>query len=303
VSTLTGELAGLFTSVCWSFTSIFFTLSGRLVGSPIVNRTRLVFGLLFVTLAHWITTGQPLPIHAGLSHWSWMALSGVIGFVIGDAFLFQAFVMIGPRLSMLIMALNPVIGAVLAWVLMGESLSAGEILGMALAISGVAWVVSDRRNGDGLPHADPRHYALGLLWAFGGALGQAGGYLASKEGLKNDFSPLSGNLIRLVAATILIWAITAGQRQVRPGIETLRQNPRALRFIIAGSIVGPSLGVWLSLVAVQNAPVGVASTLTSLMPIFLLPLGYFIFKEQITQRAIVGTVLAVAGTAVLFLVA
>jgi drug/metabolite transporter (DMT)-like permease len=110
-------------------------------------------------------------------------------------------------------------------------------------------------------------------------------------------------LIRLVAATSLIWIFTASRRQVRPGIETLRQNPRALRFIIGGAIVGPALGVWLSLVAVQNAPVGVASTLTSLMPIFLLPLGYVIFKEQVTRRAIVGTVLAVLGTAVLFLVA
>jgi drug/metabolite transporter (DMT)-like permease len=59
--------------------------------------------------------------------------------------------------------------------------------------------------------------------------------------------------------------------------------------------------VWLSLIAVQNAPVGVASTLTSLTPVFLLPLGWLFFKERITQRAVVGTALAVAGTAILFL--
>jgi drug/metabolite transporter (DMT)-like permease len=291
----------LLTSICWSFTSIFFTLSGRIVGSPIVNRTRLIFGLGIVTVVHWIAFGQPMPFDASLSRWGWMALSGVIGFVIGDAFLFQAFVMIGPRLSMLVMALSPVMSAVLAWLLLDESLSAIQIVGIALAVGGVAWVVSDRTNGHSLPDPSRRAYLLGLLWAFGGALGQTGGYLASKQGLEGDFPALSGNLIRLVAATALIWTYTAFNGQVRQGIDTLGQNPRAVRLILGGAIFGPFIGVWLSLVSVQNAPVGVASTLTSLMPIFLLPLGYIVFKEPIKQRAVVGTVLAVIGTAVLFL--
>ncbi|MBI5957397.1 MAG: DMT family transporter, partial [Chloroflexi bacterium] len=170
-----------------------------------------------------------------------------------------------------------------------------------LAVSGVLWVVSDRTNGHHLPDSSPRAYALGLLWALGGALGQAAGYIASKQGLEGDFPALSGNLIRLIAATILIWAFTIFRGQARQGVDTLRQNPRAVRLILGGAIFGPFIGVWLSLVAVQNAPVGVASTLTSLMPIFLLPLGRVIFKEQITRRAVVGTVVAVIGTAVLFL--
>jgi drug/metabolite transporter (DMT)-like permease len=74
-----------------------------------------------------------------------------------------------------------------------------------------------------------------------------------------------------------------------------------VRFIVGGAIAGPFLGVWLSLIAVQHAPIGVASTLMSLPPILLIPLAWLIFKERITQRAIVGTALALAGVAVLFL--
>jgi drug/metabolite transporter (DMT)-like permease len=59
--------------------------------------------------------------------------------------------------------------------------------------------------------------------------------------------------------------------------------------------------VWFSLIAVQNAPVGIASTLTSLTPIMLIPLSRIVFKEAITWRAVGGTLLAVAGTAILFL--
>ena len=301
MSSYVGELAGLLTSVCWSFTSIFFTLSGRQVGSPIVNRTRLALALVIVSGAHWLAQGQPWPFDAEPSRWGWMALSGLVGFVLGDAALFQAFVLIGPRLSMLLMALSPVIGAVLAWLLLGETLSGWEGLGIALALAGVAWVVTDRRNGNDTPGRTPRTYALGVLFGLGGALGQALGLILSKQGLEGDFSALSGNVIRLIAATITLWGFTALNRQAIHTVHVLRAHPGAVRFIVGGAIAGPFLGVWLSLIAVQNAPVGVASTLMSLPPILLIPLAWLIFKERITQRAVAGTALALAGVAVLFL--
>lgn len=299
-----GEIAGLATSFCWSFTSVFFSLSGREVGSPIVNRTRLALALGMVGALHWIMQGQPLPFDAARWRWGWMALSGLIGFVIGDAFLFQAFVLIGPRLSMLVMALNPVIGAGLAWVLLHETLNAPELLGIALAIGGVMWVVLDRQNGSrDLPDATPRTYLIGVLMALGGAVGQAGGLIASKQGLEGDFPALSGNMIRLLVATTSMWAFAAAQGSALSTYQALRAHPRAIRFIVGGAIAGPFIGVTLSLVAVQHAPVGIASTLMSLTPVILLPIGRFFFHEQITWRAIFGTLLAVAGTALLFLAA
>lgn len=297
----TGELAGLLTSFCWSFTSIFFTLSGRLVGSPVVNRTRLLLALVMVSGVHWLAQGTIWPVYAAPERWGWMALSGLIGFVIGDALLFQAFVVIGPRLAMLLLSLNPVMGAILAWVLLGEILSSMEIVGIVLAVSGVAWVVSDRQNGKSLPDAAPRTYLIGVLLGLGGALGQALGFIASKQGLAGEFSALSGNMIRLITATAAIWAFTALNGKVRAGFAAIRAQPQALRFIAGGAIAGPFLGVWFSLIAVQNAPVGVASTLTSLAPIILIPLSHLFFNERITSRAIIGTLLAVAGTAILFL--
>jgi drug/metabolite transporter (DMT)-like permease len=298
-----GELAALATSVCWSLTSIFFTLSGRQVGSAVVNRTRLLMALVIIGLVHWIVFGELFPIHAPASRWGWMALSGIIGFVIGDAMLFQAFVMIGPRLSMLLMALNPVMGAAMAWVLLAEKLTAVELSGILLTIGGVAWVVSDRteKANSGFSDLPPRYYLVGILFGLGGALGQASGMIASKRGLQGDFPALSGTLIRLTASTILIWAITAASGQTRTSFQKLREHPQAFRIILVGAIAGPAVGVWLSLVAVQNAPVGVASTLASLTPIILLPIGRIFFNERITQRAVAGTTLAMIGTALLFL--
>lgn len=301
--TYLGHLAALGTSVAWSFTSVLFTLAGRRVGSPVVNRTRLLLAILLVAVTHRLTLGSFLPLDAEPFRWGWLALSGLIGFVLGDTFLFQAFVLIGPRLSMLLMALSPVFSTLLAWVLLGETLTALELLGIALTLGGVMLVVADRQNGDSraLAVESPRQYILGVLYGLGGALGQALGLYASRMGLVGDFPALSGNLIRLLTAALVMWLLAAARGQVRASVQAWRARPDALKFVIGGAIFGPFIGVWLSLLAVQHAPMGIASTLMSLAPVLLIPISRALFGDRITARAILGTAVAFAGTALLFL--
>ncbi|NPV67617.1 MAG: DMT family transporter [Anaerolineae bacterium] len=298
-----GHLAALGTSVAWSFTSVLFTLAGRRVGSPVVNRTRLLLAILLVAITHRLTLGSFLPLDAEPFRWGWLALSGLIGFVLGDTFLFQALVLIGPRLSMLLMALSPVFSTLLAWVLLGERLTALELLGIALTLGGVMLVVADRQNGDSraLAVESPRQYTVGVLYGLGGALGQALGLYASRMGLVGDFPALSGNLIRLITAALVMWLLAAARGQVRASLQAWQARPDALKFVIGGAVFGPFIGVWLSLLAVQHAPMGIASTLMSLAPVLLIPISRALFGDRITGRAILGTVVAFAGTALLFL--
>src|SRR5678816_2372960 len=123
-----GELAALGTSLCFSLSSILFTSSGRELGSILVNRTRLLLAILLVIVLHTILYGQPLPLDAGNERWFWLGLSGFVGLALGDSSLFQAFILIGPRLSMLMMALAPVMSVILAWVFLGEALSPMTII-------------------------------------------------------------------------------------------------------------------------------------------------------------------------------
>ena len=295
-----GELAALATSVMFSIGPTFFTLGGRLVGSVIVNRVRLLAAGLILILVHVLIYGQLLPLSAAPDRWFWLALSGVIGLTLGDAALFQAFIQLGARLTMLVFSLSPVLSAILAWAFLGETLAPIELLGVAVTISGVLWVVSEG-NGKALNAVDRRVYLSGLFFALLGALGQASGLITAKLGLYGDFPALSGQVIRMLAATIGIWLIALAQRQVRSTLSGLRAQPAALRFILLGSISGPVIGVYFSLVAIQFAPVGIASTLMALPPIFLIPIDRYFFKESISPRAIFGTIIALAGVAILFL--
>lgn len=303
---LIGELAALATSVCFSLSSIVFTFSGRELGSILVNRTRLLIAILLVMLLHLVLYGQLLPINAGNERWFWLGLSGFVGLALGDGFLFQAFILIGPRLSMLMMALAPVLGAIMAWIFLGETLSLTAIAGIVITVGGILIVVAERRedsSANAKTKAIPtnrRRYILGLLCGLGGGLGQAGGLILSKLGLVGGFPALSGNLIRLIVAGVIIWILAIANRQLISSYRDLKAHPRALLFLTVGTILGPVLGVWLSLVAVQNANVGIVSTLSSLMPIFLIPISYFVYGERVTRQGIIGTFVALIGTILLF---
>ena len=294
-----GEIAALATSVLWSFTSIQFTLAGRRIGSEAVNRLRLLLAVGLLLLIHLALYGRLWPSDATLDRWAWLGLSGIVGLVAGDGCLFQAFLLIGPRRSMLLMTLSPVFSALLAWVCFGETLFWFEIVAVIVTVGGVAWVVSDTPSSQTAP-VDRRQVVLGVLFGLGGAVGQSVGLILSKQGMAGGFAPLSTTLIRLVVAAVAIWLLALLRGQVG-GARRALQDRRSWAFLAGGVVTGPVLGVFLSMVAVQRAHVGIAATLMSLSPIMLLLLARWFLAEKVTSRAVSGTIVALAGATALLM--
>jgi len=298
MSNYVGEIAGIATSLFYALNAVFITNAAQKVGSVISNRMRVFFALLYLIILNWVMFQQPLPFDAGSNRWTWLSLSGVIGLAFGDAFLFQSYLSIGPRLGMLLLSLSPIAGALEAWVFFGETLRVGQIIGIALTLGGIIWVILEQGNGK---TQISRHALIGILFGILSAVFQATGYVFSKQGMIGDFSPFQGNAIRMLAAALVLGLMVILQKEVKKDIGTLRANPSAIKNLAIAALIGPVLGVSSSLLAVQHAKVGVASTLTSLSPIFMLPVSHFIFKEKLGWQAIAGTFLAMAGVAILFL--
>lgn len=299
MNTVTGELAALATSLLFSITSVLFTFASRQVGSVVLNRIRLLVAIVFLILAHLILS-IPLPLHVSSQTWFWLGLSGVIGLALGDVCLFQAYIWIGPRLTMLLMSLAPILAGVLAWIFFDETLNARQIFGIALTLTGVGWVILEQNERGQDMHTDKRYYWLGILFGLGAAIGQALGLVTARKGLSPDFPALTGTLIRMLAAAVALWSFTILRGQVRTTFRQISEKRSAIPYILGGSFTGPFLGVTLSLVAIQNAELGVASTLMALPPLFLLPIGYFVFKERFGWQAILGTIVAMVGVGLLF---
>jgi drug/metabolite transporter (DMT)-like permease len=294
----TGELAALGTAICWTVTVTAFEAAARRVGSIPVNVIRLFQGMVMLAIFTLITRGMVLPVDAPARVWLWLSLSGVVGFVLGDIFLFRAFVLIGSRITMLVFALVPPITALIGWLLMDEVLMPKSWLGMAVTMIGIGMVILTRREGrsGGLRFS---HSLTGILFALLGAVGQAGGLVLSKYGV-GDFDAFAATQIRILAA----FAIFSGgfaASGFRKRIATSLRDRRALGIITLGAFFGPFAGVSLSLVAIKNIETGIAATIMALVPVFLIVPAVFLYRQRIRAREIAGAVVAVAGIAILTL--
>ncbi|HPV56309.1 MAG TPA: EamA family transporter, partial [Tenuifilaceae bacterium] len=92
ISNYPGELAALLTAVFWTITALAFESASRKVGSLSVNLIRLFAAFIFLSLYAWAVRGVPFPTDAGTHQWIWLSISGLVGFVLGDLFLFQSYV-------------------------------------------------------------------------------------------------------------------------------------------------------------------------------------------------------------------
>jgi len=300
----TGEIAAVATAMCWAFTSQFFSLSGRRISSPTVNKMRILFALFILSGIHFVLYGNFFPTEITWYQFSNLALSGFIGFVIGDAVLFEAFVLIGARISMLIMSLVPIIGAVIAFFVFDERLTYLKVFGIAVTLVGILWVLL-ARDTNGV-NSNRKKYILGILLALGGAICQAVGMIFAKEGMfadgaaNLDVAPISGTLIRAIIGVAGLWFYVLIRGRVFSEFRKLK-DLKASFYLALGTFFGPVLGVTLSLAAVKYAHVAVAATLMVLAPVFLIPIVYFIYKEKISWSAIFGTIVAVGGAAILIL--
>jgi len=291
-----GEMAALFTAVCWTVTSLAFESAGRKVGSVAVNIIRLVMALVLLSLFSYIRRGMFFPMDATAYNWFWLALSGLAGFVIGDLFLFKAFTVIGSRLSMLVMTLVPPISALIGWMLMGELLSWLNVVGMSLTISGIGLVIFNKQKNKKQPERIP---AKGLLYALGGAVGQASGLVLSKFGM-GDYDPFSATQIRVIAGIVGFSIIIHFFRRWLAVGQAMKHR-KAMLLMLLGATFGPFLGVSASLIAVQNTATGIASTIMSITPILIIPFTMIFFKQKVSWQEVVGALISVSGVALFFI--
>ncbi|AHF05974.1 DMT family transporter [Desulfitobacterium metallireducens] len=292
-----GEIAALTTAFCWTVSSTSFEVAGKKVGSLSVNLIRLVFAFVFISGYNFFTRGMILPFDASSSTWFWLLFSGLIGFVLGDLFLFQAFVEVGSRISQLIMSIVPPITAILGFFLLGEKITLMAGLGMVVTLGGIALVILMKDPGE--KKVKVSHSIKGLIFAFLGACGQASGLVLSKFGM-GTFDPFAATQIRIIAGIfgfIIVITFLKGWGNLHLALK----NRQAMKWISIGSVFGPFLGVSLSLFAVQLAPTGVVSTLTSITPILLIPVAVFGFKEKIRPQEILGAFISLIGVSLLFL--
>ncbi len=292
-----GEISALVTAVFWSMSPLFFTAAINRVGTVTVNITRLSFALVFLFASVLV---MRYSIDLSFSQYAYLSLSGFLGLVFGDSFMFKAFQYIGARITMLVMALSPAIATFAAYVILGEQMPMLGLIGIAVTLAGIIWVVAERNAST--PESPRAVSKIGLVYAFFGATGQGLGLVFAKLAFhESTVNGLVATLIRIAAAWLILLPLAAMTKNFKNPITTFRTERRALWQTIGGAVVGPFLGITFSLIAVAHTHVGVAATIMATVPIMMLPLLRIFYKEHLTWKSIAGAFVAVGGVVLLFL--
>jgi len=300
---IAGETAAVVTSLLWTVNSLLFTSAGKKIGPLSVNAYRIIMAVGFLVLTHAILLRTILPI-ATNGQWFWMGMSGIVGLGIGDLGLFGAFVAIGPRRSVLVMALSPIFASIGAYLMLGEVIPTLTALGIAITLAGVVVVIMEEGERSGEEPVSTKLRNYGVFLALIGAIGQGVGLVLAKKGIYLDpqmtLNPLSATLIRMITGALFVW-IAAAVAGKLPELRRAMNSREGISHTAVGAFIGPFMGVTLSMVAVTYTDAGVAQTLMSLMPVFIIPVVWILYKQKTSLRGILGAATAVVGVAILFL--
>jgi drug/metabolite transporter (DMT)-like permease len=257
----------------------------------------------FLVLTHAILLGAMLPM-ATNQQWLWMGVSGIVGLGIGDSAYFGALVTIGPRRSVLVMALSPIFASIAAYLMLGEIIPTLATVGIAITLGGVVVVVLEEEERSGEEPLSKKLRGYGVLLALIGAIGQGVGLVLAKKGIYLDptmtLNPLSATLMRMILGALFVWIVALAARKL-PELRDALESKEAISRTAAGAFIGPFLGVTLSMIAVTYTDAGVAQTLMSLMPVLIIPVVWIMYKQRTSVRGILGAAIAVIGVSILFL--
>lgn len=293
-----GELAALAAAVVWAIASVLFAQLGRTVSGLTMNALKCLLALMLFVPTLWWLEGSAWPVGMGSATIGLLVVSGLIGLSIGDTAYFGSLIRLGPRKALMLTSLTPPITATLGWVFVGEQLGAYAIVGMALTIAGVVWVIRERTpsaDASGDDAIDRIGIALGVL----GVICQAAGSALTKVAAP-EASALGVSIVRLTAGVVGLLVVLTLMGRIQNIVVPMRQ-PRSAALLIAATFLGTYLGIWLMNAGLLGAKIGIAATLNATSPIFVLPIAAVVLGERITPRAVVGAVVAIAGVALLML--
>ncbi len=297
----TGELAALTTAFLWSFGSLLFTSASRRIGGYWVNKFRIPVAAVYLAITLLFVSGRIFPAELSSTGFMYLAASGIIGLSLGDNFLFKAFVLLGPRVTLLIFTISPIITSIFAWIILGETLGLLPLVGIGITLAGIAWVTAERGfEAQNNSYADKGSKTRGVMLAIGGAVCQSIGLVLAKAGMSQGVAPLEATFLRMLTAAVFIWIYGLFLGDIKQTGAKLKDK-RALLLLAGGAVCGPFLGVWMSLVAVKNTQAGIAAAIMAAVPVMVIPLVIIFYKEKVSWRAVFGAIATVAGVGILFL--
>lgn len=290
-----GEFFALFTAISWTFSSLTFGKISKEYDTQVANFLRVTIGTIMVGFVCLFGSRHLfLPTDVTWENLKIISLSGFIGMFLGDLFLFKAYNMIGARVTMLIMALSPIIVSIIDFLFLGVTLFTIQIFAILITCLGIILVIfktEDKKISLGFS-------VKGLFYAFLATLGQSLGVILTKLG-STTYDSLATSQIRLGVAIFFFGTVVLYEGKARETIKMITSK-RALSLLLIGTFFSV-FGIAALIEAFKSANASIASTISSTSPIIMIPCSILFYKEKIRKNEIIGAIISVVGLSIFFL--
>ena len=296
--TIAGASAALIAAILWAFSAILFEDISLKISPARINLYKGIIALVLLTSTS-LLLGETVPAVSG-GEIIMLVISGVIGIALGDTAYFLAVQKIGARRALTLFTLAPPMAALIALVFLGEQLDPLTWIGIMLTAGGVMWVVTENTQGGEKKQIQKENRIPGILFGTVAALSQASGVVMTRSVLTaTQLTTLQSTIVRLAPALVALLVIIRLSGNQTDRLSVFKDNKPLLRLVFISSFIGAYICLWLQQIAIDNAPAGIAQTMLSTSPIFILPM-MALRGEKVSLRAIAGAAVAIFGITLVF---
>lgn len=294
-----GEAAALAAALSWAGSCQVHTMAGRIIGPVTVTVARIPLYLVGIGLVVYLSGANiSMPPGALL----FITASALFGITLSDPFLYAAAVSIGPRLSLLIQSLSACITAVLGFFFLGENLNVMGWIGIVTASFGVAFVLMEGgvKQGTDLSGLTRLQILRGAGMAFLSATCMALAFLVLKQAIILGLDPVWATFLRTSIGGAFLWLFTFLRGHMFATLKSVYSSWMVMRLLILACCVS-TVGNCLAPVAIKYTEAGIVATLVGLQPVMIIGITAIVERKAPTLRAVIGTVIAFSGAAMIFL--
>lgn len=303
-----GFLYAFAATACWAIAAFPLTAASRQLPVNSMNHLRLLLATLVLFLAAAVIEGPSFLkiFSAGYGKgWLWLGASGILALVVGDFFSFRSYAILSPQSGSVLTTLSPASALLFGILLVNEHINWIGIAGMIITIVGVMSISLGRSQRDKIPDHGHGSVLKGIVFGILAAACHGGALAFSKRGFMEQLAegqrigPLSATFIRVLAAALLIFLISALTGKIRTVLSHIKDSKAGIRNTIIGTLFNPILSVSLSMFTILYIDVAVAQTIFAMVPLFALLIAFFYYREKITTRSVIGVAAALIGVALL----
>lgn len=276
-------------SVCWSVAPIIGASAARVLGSYQFTRVRTTIAAMLFLLALTWNGG-----FSGItSHTAWLLVaSSIVGIAIGDFLLFYALKVLGPRRSGILYSFNVPFTAVFSYLLLSESISGVQIVGLTIASIGIVIAVAFR-SANTKSEITMSGYGAAVIAGVGAAICQSLGIILAKPALAQGLDALAAASIRLLTASVVLHLPIVLSRDFQNLIP--RVDRSTMLRTVAAAVIGTCCGVYFLMMAIVQGSTALTSLFSSLSPLLMLPLLALIGVDRPRPLAWIGAAVATIG--------